>query len=284
MRRRQAVAHAQEHLEVSQRRACKALNQPRATQRYQSDRPERDSDLVLAIREIAAKHPRWGYRRVHARLRNLGWAINLKRVHRLWKLHGLKVPKRTRKRRRIGNGEGGASRQRASHRGEVWSYDFVMDQTSDGKRLKYLAIVDDHSRENIALEVERSMTADGVVTVLERAIQEYGAPQYLRSDNGPEFVAQRLRAWVEEMGFATIYIEPGAPWENCFAESFNSKLRDEHLNLEEFGSLAEAKVLANDWRKLYNQERPHSSLGGQPPAAAALSAAPLRPTASTPHR
>lgn len=174
-RKRQAVAHVQKQLGVSQRRACETLGQPRATQRYQGQKADKDQALLEAMRQIASKHPRWGYRRVHAQLRHQGWEINLKRVHRLWKLHGMKVPQKTRKRRRIGNGEGGISRKRATRRGEVWSYDFLFDQTSDGKRLKYLAIVDDFSKECIGLEVERSFTSERVIEALAKAINEYGS-------------------------------------------------------------------------------------------------------------
>jgi transposase InsO family protein len=219
------------------------------------------------MRELAGRHPRYGYRRVAALLRLEGWPVNRKRVYRLWRVEGLKVPKRQRKRRHLGCSDNGVVRRRAERPNHVWTYDFLMDQTSDGRRLKILPVVDEFTRENLALEVERRMGAAGVIEVLTELVGLRGAPEYLRSDNGPEFIAEAIRAWLRDSGVGTLFIEPGAPWENAYIESFNGKLRDELLDREEFGSLLEAKVLAGQWRVEYNDRRPHSGLGYRTPAA-----------------
>jgi len=261
-------------MEVSQRRACQVVGQPRSTQRYVGQRLRLDRPLVQRIRELAGRHPRYGYRRVTAMLRLEGWSVNRKRVYRLWRAEGLKVPKRQRKRRHLGCGGNGVVRRRAERPNHVWTYDFLMDQTSDGRRLKFLPVVDEFTRENLALEVERRMTAEEVVEVLKELFVLRGAPQYLRSDNGPEFIAEAIKTWLRDSGVETLFIEPGAPWENAYIESFNGKLRDELLDREEFGSLLEAKVLAGQYRAEYNHRRPHSALGYRTPAAFAGAWAP----------
>ena len=257
----------QRHMEVSQRRACQVVGQPRSTQRYVARRPERDRPLLRRMRQLAGRHPRYGYRRVAAMLREEGWSVNRKRVYRLWRAEGLKVPKRQRKRRHLGCSDNGVVRRRAERPNHVWSYDFLMDQTSDGRRLKILPVVDEFTRENLALEVHRRMGAAGVIEVLKELVGLRGAPEYLRSDNGPEFIAEAIKAWLRGSGVGTLFIEPGAPWENAYIESFNGKLRDELLDREEFGSLLEAKVLASQYRAEYNHRRPHSALGYRTPAA-----------------
>ncbi len=196
-----------------------------------------------------------------------GWRVNRKRVQRLWRLESLRVPIKQRKRRRLGNIDGAVTRRRAEHRLDVWSYDFVMDATEDGRRLKMLPIVDEFSRECLTVEVARHLTATDVIVTLDRLFKEHGAPRYLRSDNGPEFVAHAVKDWLTKSSVATLYIEPGAPWQNAYSESFNSRFRDELLDREVFTTLAEAKVLAEDYRRSYNTERPHSSLEYQTPAA-----------------
>ncbi len=193
--------------------------------------------------------------------------MNRKRVQRLWRLESLRVPIKQRKRRRLGNIDGAVTRRRAEHRLDVWSYDFVMDATEDGRRLKMLPIVDEFSRECLTVEVARHLTATDVIVTLDRLFKEHGAPRYLRSDNGPEFVAHAVKDWLTKSSVATLYIEPGAPWQNAYSESFNSRFRDELLDREVFTTLAEAKVLAEDYRRSYNTERPHSSLEYQTPAA-----------------
>ena len=265
------MQHVQEELEATERRACQVVGQPRSTQRYEPEPKPEETKLVKRMKQLARKHPRYGYRRIGALLRAEGWTVNRKRVHRLWRKEGHKVPVRQRKRRRLGNSGNGTQLRRATHRNEVWSYDFVMDQTADGRRLKFLPIVDEYTRECVELRVERSLTAREVVETLRQKMAERGAPKYLRSDNGPEFIAKAVREWLAEAGVSTLYIEPGSPWENAYSESFNSRLRDELLDREEFASLPEAKVLAGDYRREYNEKRPHSSLNYQTPSAFAAS-------------
>jgi len=228
---------------------------------------------VKRMKQLAARHPRFGYRRIWALLRaenyrmDGGEPVNVKRVHRLWKQEGLKVPKKQRKRRRLGHSGNSCTRCRAERVNHVWSYDFVMDQTTDGRRLKLLPVVDEYTRQCLAIEVERHLTADDVVNTLRYLFELRGAPGFIRSDNGPEFIALAVKAWLNQSGSQTLYIEPGSPWENAYCESFNGKLEDELLNREEFETLKEAKVLVEDWRLAYNHHRPHSSLNYMTPAA-----------------
>jgi len=214
---------------------------------------------------LSRRHPRYGYRRIWAVLRSEGWQINLKRVHRLWKREGLKVPRKQCKRRRLGSSSASSQLRRAEHINHVWSYDFVMDQTSDGSRLKILVIFDEYSRESLRIVVGRSLKSHDVLDALDQLFELRGYPTYIRSDNGPEFIAGVIVDWLEMKGVDTLFIEPGSPWEKAFVESFNSRFRDELLNREEFGSMLEARVLIEDYRREYNECRPHSSLGYQTP-------------------
>jgi transposase InsO family protein len=191
--------------------------------------------------------------------------VNRKRVHRIWKQEGLRVPKRQRKKRRLGHGENGIVRRKSERPNHVWSYDFVWDQTEDGRMLKILPVVDEFSRSCLTIEVARSITAADVIHVLDRLFEEHGEPEFIRSDNGSEFIAQAVQKWLQERGAKTLYITPGSPWENAYSESFNSRLRDELLDRELFTSEAEARVLLEEHRLQYNEERPHSSLGGKTP-------------------
>ena len=279
------VARVQAALEVSERRTCRALGLHRSGVRYEPSPDADESVLVKRTHELATANPRYGYRRVTALLRAEGRAVNVKRVLRLWRAEGLKVPRRQRKRRRLGTSEGGSQRRRAARRNEVWSYDFVFDQTADGRPLKVLPVVDEYTRECLALVVGRSLTAADVVRTLATLVADRGVPAYLRSDNGPEFIAAAVRRWLAAAGVATLYIEPGSPWENASGESFNSRLRDELLNREVFGSLAEAEVILAEHRRAYNHDRPHSSLGYVAPAVFAsrvlpADLAPLGPPAA----
>jgi len=263
----------QKELDVSQRRACGAVDQPRSTQHYEPAEADDEKPLVARMKELSARHPRYGYRRIWALLRSEGFRVNRKRVHRLWRREGLKVPQKQRKRRRPGGSGNACFRRKAESMNAVWSYDFVMDQTSDGKRLKMLPVVDEFTRECLAIEVERSMTATDVVATLKYLFEVRGVPQFIRSDNGPEFIAGAVKQWLRESGAGTLYIEPGSPWENAYSESFNGKFEDELLNREEFATLKEAKVLVEDYRQEYNHRRPHSSLRYRTPAAFAASCA-----------
>ena len=260
-------------MEASERRACQAVSQPRSTQRYQPWPRAEEVRLVKRMKQLSKKKPRYGYRRIGALLRTEGWKANRKRVHRLWRKEGLQVPARQHKRRRRGNSEGGTQRRRATRRNQVWSYDFVMDQTDDGRRLKFLPIVDEYTRECVDIRVERSLRASEVVASLREPMAARGAPEHLRSDNGPEFIARAVRNWLAKAKIGTLYIEPGHPWENAYSESFNSRFRDEFLNREVLTSLTEAKVLAQEYRREYNERRPHSSLGYQTPSVFAAACA-----------
>ena len=258
---------------MSERRACEVVGQPRGTQRYTPREPDDERALVKRMRELSAAHPRYGYRRVWALLRAERFAVNRKRVQRLWRREGLKVPQTQRKRRRLGHSGNSCSRRKAEYANHVWSYDFVLDQTSDGRRLKLLPVVDEFTRECLAIEVERRLTARDVVATLAYLVELRGAPAFVRSDNGPEFIATAVKAWLRESGSATLYIEPGSPWENAYVESFNGKLEDELLNREQFATLKEAKALVEDHRLAYNDHRPHSALNYMTPAAFAASCA-----------
>ncbi len=236
------------------------------------------TDRPLAQRMVALsrENPRYGYRRVWALLRREGFEVNKKRVHRLWREEGLKVPDKQHKRRRLlGDSENGCKRKRAEHRDHVWSYDFVIDRTEDGRRLKMMPIVDEYSRECLTIKVERSITAEDVVRTLATLFERRGEPSFIRSDNGPEFIAKAVKCWLEASGIKTLYIEPGSPWENAYSETFISRLGDELLKREVFTNLLEAKVLVEEYRNHYNRERPHSALGYRTPAefAAAYEAA-----------
>jgi putative transposase len=230
--------------------------------------------LVSELRALARQHPRFGYRRIHQLLLKLGWSVNRKRVHRLWKQEGLRVPQTRRKRRRLGDSANGCIRRRAQRINHVWTYDFVHDRTEDGRRLKILTIVDEYSRECLNNSAARSITAEGVIATLAALIAERGPPGFLRSDNGPEFIAEAVRCWLQQNGIQTLFIEPGAPWENAYIESFNGKLSDELLDNELFYTLEEANFLLDQYREHYNHERPHSSLGYRTPSEFAASCAP----------
>ena len=250
---------------VSERRACTVVGQHRSTQRRRAKVANDEPRLVSAMQAAAKRHPRYGYRRVASILRRQGWKVNLKRIHRLWRAEGLQVPQKARKRRRLGNSDQGAQRHRAEFRDHVWSYDFVFDRTQDGKPIKILAVVDEFTRECLLLHADRGITGENIIDQLMTLMAERGAPRHIRSDNGPEFISHAVRAWLKDLQVDTLFIEPGAPWQNAYVESFNGRLRDELLNCEIFSSLAEAWVLIRDWQREYNEDRPHRSLGGLTP-------------------
>jgi transposase InsO family protein len=223
------------------------------------------------MRELGRAQPRYGYRRVWALLRREGWLVNRKRVQRIWREEGLRVPAQGPKRRRLGTSTVPADRLRAERPNHVWALDFIFDATSDGRPLKALSMCDEFTRENLARRIGRSITADHVIAALDEASERRGTPEYIRCDNGPEFVAAAIRDWCRFMGTGTANIEPGSPWENPFVESFNGKLRDELFAREVFDSVMEARILFDDWADVYNRYRPHSSLGYATPAAFAAS-------------
>jgi putative transposase len=272
-KRRQAVEYVRDALGrhcVTERRACRILNQSRSTQRRCRHVPTDEPRLLKRIVELATEYGRYGYRRVTALLHREGWHVNHKRVERIWRQEGLKVPQKQRKRRRLWLNDGSCVRLRPSHRNHVWSYDFVADRTADGRAFRMLVIIDEHSRECLAMDVARKLTSEDLLERLSDLFICRGVPDYVRSDNGPEFTAHRVRDWLKTVEVKTLFIEPGSPWENGYVESFNGKLRDELLNREVFDTLLEAKVLIERWRRAYNTVRPHSSLGYQPPAPEAI--------------
>ena len=238
--------------------------------------------MVQEMLALVGQHPRYGYRRIWALLRKAGWQVNRKRIYRLWRQEGLKVPQKQHKKRRLGMSANSCVRRKAEYVNHVWAWDFVHDRTTNGRPLKCLSIVDEYTRECVALEVDRSITAEKAIDVLVDLFRIRGVPRHIRSDNGPEFIAQAIRRWLTHSGVETLYVAPGSPWENGYAESFHSRLRDELTDREEFTSLAEAKHMADAWRLDYNHRRPHSSLGYQTPAEFAAGCAASVPVAALP--
>jgi putative transposase len=262
------------HEVVSERRASQVLGQVRSTQRRGRSPPDDEPPLLRRIVELATQYGRYGYRRITAMLREEGFQVNHKRVERLWRQEGLKVPAKQPKGKRLWLNDGSCVRLRPVERNHVWSYDFLVTQTSDGRPLRLLTVLDEFTRECLAIDVGRRMTSDDVLERLTQLFALRGAPAHLRSDNGPEFTATAVREWLERVGVQTLYIEPGSPWENGYIESFNGRLRDELLNREVFDTVLEARVLCERWRRHYNTVRPHSALGYRPPAPEVIASRP----------
>ena len=263
---------------VSERLACRVLGQHRSTQRKVPQQPVDEAALTADIIALATQYGRYGYRRITALLRDAGWLVNKKRVERIWRREGLKVPQKQPKRGRLWLNDGSCIRLRPEYPNHVWSYDFVEDRTHDGRKFRMLNVIDEFTRECLAIRVNRKLKAVDVIDVLSDLFILRGIPGHIRSDNGSEFVAKAVREWIAAVGARTAYIEPGSPWENGYCESFNSKLRDELLKGEIFYTLEEAKVIIESWRRHYNTVRPHSSLGYRPPAPEVLvSASKLAP-------
>ena len=252
-------------LNVSERRACKVIGQHRSVQRYQKKRRKLDQALTERIIELASDYGRYGYRRITALLNQEGWGVNHKRVQRIWRMEGLKVPQKQPKRSRLWLNDGSCIRHRPTFKNHVWSYDFVHHRTHDGRSYRMLNIMDEFTRECLAIKVKRRINSFDVLETLADLFLLHGQPKFIRSDNGPEFIAERLRDWLSSLEVKTLFIEPGSPWENGYIESFNGRLRDELLNGEIFYTLNEAKVILESWRKEYNHVRPHSSLGYRVP-------------------
>jgi transposase InsO family protein len=242
------------------------LGQSRRGQRYVPKIRNDEEALRKRIIELAKEYGRYGYRRITAMLRREGWRVNHKRVERIWREEGLKVPQKQPKRGRLWLNDGSCIRLRPERRNHVWAYDFVFDRTHDGRPLKILTVIDEYTRECLAIEVQRKLKSTDVIRVLAGLMLRHGVPEHIRSDNGPEFVAKKVRRWLKRLDVGPLYIEPGSPWENGYIESFNGKLRDEKLNGEIFYTLTEARVVIEGWRREYNEVRPHSSLGYRPPA------------------
>jgi transposase InsO family protein len=246
------------------------LNQPRPTQRRTLKTLDDEESLTTDIINLAVRFGRYGYRRITALLRDRGWQVNHKRVERIWRREGLKVPKKQPKRVRLWLNDGSITRLKPEHKGHVWAYDFVACRTEDGRAVRMLTVIDEFTRECMAIRTARRIRSDDVIHTLTELFVLNGVPEHIRSDNGPEFTARVVRDWLERVGVKTLFIEPCSPWENGYNESFNGKLRDELLNREIFYSLKEAQILTERWRKGYNTIRPHSSLGYRPPAPEAI--------------
>lgn len=268
------MAGVRQQFHLSERHACRLLFQWRGTQRYAPILRSDEDALTRAIISLAGRYGRYGYRRITVLLGDGGWTVGKDRVARIWRREGLKVPRRQPKRGRLWLNDGSCVRLRPQHRNHVWSYDFVSAATHDGRRLRMLTLIDEFTRESLAVRVERRLRSLDVIETVADAMLMHGIPEHIRSDNGPEFVAIDVRKWLEGLGTRPLYIEPGSPWENGYCESFNSKLRDECLNGEIFYSLREAQVVIERWRVHYNTQRPHSSLGYRPPAPEAVSPPP----------
>ena len=264
----------QEQFAVSERRACAVVGQARATERYVPRASADEAALTARIVALATRFGRYGYRRITALLQREGWQVNHKRVERLWRQEGLRVPAKQPKRGRLWLADGSIVRLRAEHPNHVWAYDFVFDRTSDGRKLRMLTVVDEYTRECLAIEVARRLRSQDVLAVLADLCVRRGPPTYIRSDNGAEFTARAVRRWLARIDVQTLFIEPGSPWENGYIESFNGRLRDEFLNGERFDTLLEAQVLIETWRNEYNQIRPHSSLAYRSPAPEVLAGEP----------
>jgi len=255
---------------VSERRACRVIDQPRPTQRRSLKVLDDEESLTADIVKLAVRFGRYGYRRITALLQDRGWQVNHKRVERIWRREGLKVPKKQPKRGRLWLNDGSITRLKPERKGHVWAYDFVACRTEDGRAVRMLTVIDEYTRECLAIKVARRIKSDDVIHALTELFVFNGAPEHIRSDNGPEFTARVVREWLPNVGVKTLFIEPGSPWENGYNESFNGKLRDELLNGEIFYSLKEAQILTERWRREYNTIRPHSSLGYRPPTPEAF--------------
>ena len=262
--RRRAAKHLVERKRYSVRMACRIAGISRTSFYYIARRPGFEQRLVEKLHELSRRYPRYGYEMMTWKLNRLGWRVNKKRIQRLWRHEGLRVPRKAIKRRR--SAVSTTVRQRALYPNHVWSWDFVFDRTEDGRALKILNVVDEYSRYSIAMEVNRHFRAQDVVYALGQAMLQHGIPGCIRSDNGSEFIAAKVKDWLAENGVGIMYIEPGSPWQNPYVESLNARLRDDCLNTELFTTVREAEYILQQWRDEYNQHRPHGSLKKQTPA------------------
>ena len=260
------IDHVRDVLNISERRACRALGQHRSTQRKVPRGRDDEENLTADLVELARQYGRYGYRKIGALLRDAGWVVNDKRVERIWRQEGLKVPARQPKRGRLWLGDGSCIRLRPQRRDHVWAYDFVEERTHDGRKFRTLNVVDEFTHECLAIRVSRKLKSIDVIDVLSDLFVLRGVPDHIRSDNGPEFIAKAVQEWISAVGARTAYIAPGSPWENGYVESFNARFRDELLSGETFYSLREAEIIIESWRRHYNAIRPHASLGYRPPA------------------
>ena len=273
-----------QELGVSQRKACRTLEQSRSSQRYELTLPVKDAAVVEIIRKHLKKRPRFGYRRITIELKKDGWTINFKRVYRIWQDYDLKGPKRKgrKKRSRDGSSDNACHKKKPEHINHVWSYDFMTEKLENGRKAKLLNILDEHTRECLTIDVAKRITAQDVIDVLRYLFLVRGLPDYIRSDNGPEFTAKKVKKWLKKMKVKTLFIEPGSPWENGYMESFNSHFRDECLDREIFVGMEELRYIAERWRLDYNHHRPHSSLDYMTPAVYAALCRALAPACQGP--
>ncbi len=279
-RRRGAVSQVCQRLGISERRVCRVLAHPRTTQRYRTVQRDDEALLTDAVVRLASRFGRYGYRRITALLQREGWCVNHKRVERIWRREGLKVPVKQPKRGRLWSSDGSIVRLRPERPNHVWAYDFVELRMHDGRKVRLLNVIDEFTRECLAIQAARHFPGPRVVECLSDLFIERGVPEHIRSDNGTEFTAKAVRRWLAQVRAKTLFIEPGSPWENGYVESFNGKLRDELLNGEVFTTLQEVQVITERWRRYYNQCRPHSALGYRPPAPQALlTTSPQEPSA-----
>ena len=256
----------QQKLGTSQRRVCQILGINRSVLRYNHSKGIDEDALRADLIRLASQYGRYGYRRIHALLQIEGWRVNHKRIERLWREEGLKVPQKQPKKGRLYLNDGSCIRLRPCWQNHVWSYDFVAERLSNGKKIRMVTLIDEYTRKCLAIEVDYQLNSQDILDILKEVFINEGLPDYIRSDNGSEFTATLVKDWLNSLGVKTAYIEPGSPWENGYNESFNGKLRDELLNGEVFYTLKEAQVLIEQWRQHYNHIRPHSSLGYKPPA------------------
>ena len=255
------VTYLQEKHQVSQRRACRVLDQSRSTQVYQPKRADIDRPVVNRMIELADKHPRYGYRRITALMRREGWKVNRKRIYRLWRKSGRQIVRKKKVNRKVGDPQHACHLLPSQHPHDVWSYDFLFDHTSNGQPLKILVVMDEYTRQCLSIKVNRKIKHTDIWETLRGLFVSHGVPKRLRSDNGSEFLAYRLKSHFETHGISSLHIAPGSPWQNGFVESFNAHFKDECLNREVFDTLLEAQVVIEHYRLEYNQQRPHSSLG-----------------------
>jgi len=260
------VEYVKGKLDVSERRVCRVIGQSRSTQRDRGIVKDDEGCLRSEIIRLASRYGRYGYRQITGLLKGKGFRVNHKRVERIWREEGLKVPNKQPRRGRLWLNDGSCVRLRPTHRNHVWAYDFMAERTHDGRPIKMLTVIDEYSRECLAIVVERRLQSDDVLSCLAELFVRHGPPEHIRSDNGSEFTAKVVRHWLKRLGVQTLFIEPGSPWENGYIESFNGKFRNELLNGEIFYTLREAQVLIEEWRREYNTLRPHSSLNYRPPA------------------
>ena len=274
------MTELQEKFSVSERRACRVLDQPRSSQRFEGKPKNEDARLTQRILEFVRQRPRWGYRRVCHLLRRDGELLNMKKMYRLWREAGLKVPRKRRKKRSTGDRANACDVQPAQFMNDVWTWDFVQSSTMEGRTIRFLNIVDEHTRQCLTIKVGRSITSENAIDTLAELFAIHGVPKRLRCDNGPEFISRAIKAWLTTIGVEVLYIEPGSPWQNGFCESFNGRLRDEYLQQTELMNLRDAQMKARAWCDDFNDHRPHSSLGYLTPSEFARRCADSIPVAA----